>query len=517
MKRHQHTQQYPNDTAVISAKGTARVRDGHLWIYRSDVIGRPKVETGSIVRVVDNRGRFVAQAHFGAESEITLRLISKEEIEINREFWRGRLLAAAGWRRRIVTDTDAYRLIHSEGDYLPGLIIDRYGDCFVLQTLTRGMDALKPMWTELLVEEFQPRLIVERNDAKVRQLEGLPMINSVLYSKDGSNAAEFVITENGIKFHVDLLGGQKTGAFLDQRENRAAVMNYASGRGLDCFSFHGSFALHLASDCDTVTAIDISEPAIERGAPPGGIIAIACHRGTARAQDRKRTVQPVIVVRDCLPIGEGLLRTIAIGIVARPDRTGDAVHGQSTGSQAAEPVIGVGHPFAHSAIKPGVGLKPAQIVTVIDIAGVCGIEPAAFGYDFGCDPVQRIVVVGEDRAVALAQARAVAVGVVSIGFVVGRVVSSGRGQSCGTGARAVTSWTCRRREVPRLHSVQRHVDLMRPVTLGIDQFGDLAIGRVAVGYLGNLDSRADTLAHLRHLAVSIVDRAGDPVCPLRAC
>lgn len=288
MKRIQQTQQHPKDTAVISAKGAARVRDGHLWIYRSDVTGRPKVETGSVVRVADNRGRFLAQAHFGAESEITLRLISKEEAGINREFWRGRLLAAAEWRRRIVTDTDAYRLIHSEGDYLPGLIIDRYGDCFVLQTLTRGMDVLKPMWTELLVEEFQPRLIVERNDAKVRQLEGLPMINSVLYQKahvvppsngldkendptssenlppKGGTTNELLITENGIKFHVDLLEGQKTGAFLDQRENRAAAMNYATGRGLDCFSFHGSFALHLASDCDTVTAIDISEPAIER-------------------------------------------------------------------------------------------------------------------------------------------------------------------------------------------------------------------------------------------------------------
>ena len=268
MKRHQQTQEYSNDTAVISAKGAARAREGHLWIYRSDVIGRPKVASGSVVRVADHRGRFVGWAHFGAETEITLRLLSKTEDTIDREFWRRRLLAAADWRRRVVADADAYRLVHAEGDYLPGLIVDRYGDCFVLQTLTRGMDALKPMWTELLVEEFQPRLIVERNDAKVRQLEGLPMVNSVLYSAVGQAASlpvmsEFVITENGIKFQVDLLEGQKTGAFLDQRENRLAAMNYASGRGLDCFSFHGSFALHLASDCDSVTAVDISEPAIE--------------------------------------------------------------------------------------------------------------------------------------------------------------------------------------------------------------------------------------------------------------
>jgi len=149
------------------------------------------------------------------------------------------------------------------------------------------MDALKTMWVGLLVEEFNPRLIVERNDARVRQLEGLPMINSELYSALGQTVssptaskgadgedegkltvcptagADLVITENGIKFRIDLLGGQKTGAFLDQRENRAAAMRYARGRGLDCFSFHGSFALHMASGCERVTAVDVSEPAIE--------------------------------------------------------------------------------------------------------------------------------------------------------------------------------------------------------------------------------------------------------------
>ncbi|MGH9852781.1 MAG: hypothetical protein ACREBD_23340, partial [Blastocatellia bacterium] len=177
--------QKPNSSsssdAVVSAKGASRALSGHLWIYRSDVTQKPLVETGSIVRVVDQRGRFIARAHYGKESEITLRLISKDDIEIDRGFWLRRLRAAAAWRDRVVHDTDAYRLVHAEGDLLPGLIIDRYGDCFVLQTLTRGMDALKTMWVELLVEEFHPRLIVERNDAKVRQLEGLPMFNSVLY------------------------------------------------------------------------------------------------------------------------------------------------------------------------------------------------------------------------------------------------------------------------------------------------------------------------------------------------
>jgi 23S rRNA (cytosine1962-C5)-methyltransferase len=302
--------------AVVSAKGAARARSGHLWIYRSDVTRKPKAESGSVVRVVDHRGRFVARAHYGKESEITLRIISKDDVEITRDFWLARLRAGARWRERVVSDTDAYRLVHAEGDLLPGLIIDRYGDCFALQTLTRGMEALKAMWTDLLIEEFHPRLIVERNDAKVRQFEGLPMINSLLYPIVGQTtwerrhpcpptsvsrslpetpqagmpalpgslpvppqaaveedkdklpvwptaADDLFITENGIRFRIDLFEGQKTGAFLDQRENRAAAMRYARGRGLDCFSFHGSFALHMAKGCERVTAVDISEPAIK--------------------------------------------------------------------------------------------------------------------------------------------------------------------------------------------------------------------------------------------------------------
>lgn len=251
--------------AVLSPKGVARVRAGHLWIYRSDVTQRPRAESGSVVRVLDQRGRVLAWAHYGHESEITLRLLSKEEAAPDRDFWRARLHAAIAWRRRIIADADAYRLVHAEGDLLPGLIIDRYGDGCVLQTLTRGMDALKQMWVELLVAALQPRLLVERNDAKVRQLEGLPLINGVLYQAEGrAGETEFVVSENGLSFAVDLLAGQKTGAFLDQRENRALVREYARGRGLDCFSFHGSFALHLARGCDHVTALDISEPAIAR-------------------------------------------------------------------------------------------------------------------------------------------------------------------------------------------------------------------------------------------------------------
>jgi 23S rRNA (cytosine1962-C5)-methyltransferase len=258
---------------IITSKGVERLRAGHLWIFRSDCLQTPHVaDSGSITRVVDKRNRFVAWALFGAESEITLRVISKTDYaetkntpEFWRAFWRDRLLAAYEWRKRVVGKAEAYRLIHAEGDWLPGLIVDRYGDAFAMQTLSRGMDALKEMWVELLIDLFDPRLIVERNDVKVRQLEGLPLRSGVLYQKPKANAAtEFQITENGLKYWVDLIGGQKTGAFLDQRENRAAARAYARGRGLDCFSFHGSFALHLAKGCDHVTALDISAPALER-------------------------------------------------------------------------------------------------------------------------------------------------------------------------------------------------------------------------------------------------------------
>jgi 23S rRNA (cytosine1962-C5)-methyltransferase len=260
---------------IIAPKGVERIRAGHLWVFRSDVLQAPHVaDSGAITRVLDKRHRFVAWALFGAESEITLRVISRTDYaesdntpEFWRVFWCERLLSAYDWRKRVVGKAEAYRLVHAEGDGLPGLIIDRYGDAFVLQTLARGMDARKALWVELLRELFDPRLIVERNDVKVRPLEGLPMQSGVLYQKPGASAAtEFQITENGLQYWVDLIGGQKTGAFLDQRENRAAAMRYARGRGLDCFSFHGSFALHLAKGCEQVTALDISAPALERAA-----------------------------------------------------------------------------------------------------------------------------------------------------------------------------------------------------------------------------------------------------------
>ena len=253
--------------AVLTPRGVERARTGHLWIYRSDVAKLHNAATGDVVRVEDRRGAFIGWAHYGAESEISLRFLSWSEAPIDDAFWRERLVAATEWRKQVAADAECYRLVHAEGDLLPGLVIDRYRDVFVIQTLTRGMDRLKAMWTALLVESFNPRLMIERNDAKVRGLEGLPLISGILYHDAESadlQSYEFEFVENGIKFTVDPIEGQKTGAFLDQRENRAAAMRYARGRGLDCFSFHGSFALHLARRCDRVTAIDISLPAVER-------------------------------------------------------------------------------------------------------------------------------------------------------------------------------------------------------------------------------------------------------------
>jgi len=259
----QATSNAAGPAAQISARGTERLRSGHLWIYRSDVLDITNASSGDIVRVHDNRGKRLAWAHYGAESEITLRIVSNLDEAPDREFWKSRLRSARLWRDQIRNGRTSYRVIHAEGDLLPGLIVDRYADALSLQTLTRGMDKLKSLWTELLLDEFHPSVIVERNDAKVRELEGLPILSGVL-TGDESKASGVQINENGVVFEVDLLGGQKTGAFLDQTENREAASRYAWGEALDCFSFQGSFALQLAKNCKNVTAIDISEPAIER-------------------------------------------------------------------------------------------------------------------------------------------------------------------------------------------------------------------------------------------------------------
>ena len=248
-------------TVRVNKKGADRVRHGHLWIYRSDVI-EVDAEGGSVVSVRDERGNFIGQALYSDASQIALRFLTQGTEEINRDWWRSRIKEAAE-RRRIPADTNAYRVVYSEGDLLPSLIVDRYADVLVLQTLSQGTDAVKSMLVELLVEEFNPRAIVERNEARVRELEGLPLISGAIY---GEAPDELETLQHGLKFLVAPSGGQKTGSFLDQRENRIAARHAAQttnhGGALDCFTFNGAFALHLAGVCEHVIGIDISGEAI---------------------------------------------------------------------------------------------------------------------------------------------------------------------------------------------------------------------------------------------------------------
>ncbi len=236
------------------------MRAGHLWIYKSDVVDTASAEGGSVVAVQDQHGNFIGQALFSDSSEIALRLLTQTEEAIDRGWWRRRILEAAARRRGISSDANAYRLIYAEGDLLPSLIIDRYHDVLAVQTLSQGTEAVKSMLVELLVEEFAPRAVIERNDVRVRALEGLEMIAGPLF---GQAPDQLEIVEHGVRLIVVPLGGQKTGSFLDQRENRLAARAVAHGNGLDCFTFNGAFALHLASVCASVTGIDISADAIQ--------------------------------------------------------------------------------------------------------------------------------------------------------------------------------------------------------------------------------------------------------------
>lgn len=246
-------------SVVISPRGVERVRAGHLWIYRSDV-REARAQPGAIVRVTDERARFHGWAFYSDKSQIAVRLLTREDKPVGREFFVERLQQAANYRKRVVENSDAYRLAYSEGDLLPSIIIDRYGDYLVLQTLSQGAERVKELLVELLVELFAPKGILERNDPRVRLLEGLDQRISVLH---GEVPPEIVAKENGVSFLCDLAKGQKTGSFLDQRENHLAARRYASGNVLDCFSYHGGFALTIADRCEHVESVEMAPSAIE--------------------------------------------------------------------------------------------------------------------------------------------------------------------------------------------------------------------------------------------------------------
>jgi 23S rRNA (cytosine1962-C5)-methyltransferase len=246
-------------SVVISTRGVERLRLGHPWVYRSDVRSA-QAEAGAIVRVMDERGRFHGRAFYSDKSQIAVRLLTRENVPVDRAFFTERLRRAAAYRETVVENTDAYRLVHGEADLLPSIVIDRYGDYLVVQTLSQASERQKDLIVEILVELFSPEGILERNDPKVRLLEGLPQSVSVLR---GDVPAEILAKENGITFVYDLAKGQKTGSFLDQRENHWAARRYASGEVLDCFSYQGGFALTVAEECEHVEGIDMGAAAVQ--------------------------------------------------------------------------------------------------------------------------------------------------------------------------------------------------------------------------------------------------------------
>jgi len=246
-------------SVVISQRGVERLRSGHLWVYRSDV-NSAQAEPGAVVRLTDDRGRFHGRAFYSDKSQIAVRLLTREDVPVNRAFFAKRLERAADYRKLVVENSEAYRLVYSEGDLLPSLIVDRYGDYLVVQTLSQSTERFKRLFVEILVEMFSPKGVLERNDPKVRLLEGLDQRVGVLH---GEVPSEILVKENGVTFTHDLPKGQKTGSFLDQRENHWAARRFASGDVLDCFSYQGGFALTVAEKATHVEGIEMAPIAIE--------------------------------------------------------------------------------------------------------------------------------------------------------------------------------------------------------------------------------------------------------------
>ena len=298
--------QHAEPSVKLSSRGAARLEARHPWVYRSDIVGDKEIPPGAVVRVFDPRGKFLGTALYSSSSQIAIRMISHGSVADLPALVAERIRAAIAYRKELVSNTDAYRIVFSEADFLPGLIIDRYSDVISLQILTQAMDVapvreaivetlrqIQPVWgwapssVQVHVgagaltcpaerssaiacdqgnpgfattEELQPAGIVERVEARIRELERLPPLQSRLLWGEKSST---VINMNGVRFHYDAFEGQKTGAFLDQRENYAAAAEYAHGEALDAFCYQGGFALHVATRCSSVTGVDSSRPALE--------------------------------------------------------------------------------------------------------------------------------------------------------------------------------------------------------------------------------------------------------------
>ena len=249
------------DSVTVNRRGEKRWAAGHPWIFRSDVLEKPAAPAGA-VRVVSARGKAIGTALWSPKSEISLRMIDRDPgAEIDSKWWHARIATAVRRRTGVAGSATAYRLVHGEADGCPSLVCDRYGEHLVVQLLSAGLERYREEIVDALVALIAPAGILARNDVAVRTREGLARNVEALY---GQVPREIEVEENGVRYLAAPWDGQKTGAFLDQRENRALVSGIARGRALDCFSYHGSFALHLAGRADTVTALDSSAPALER-------------------------------------------------------------------------------------------------------------------------------------------------------------------------------------------------------------------------------------------------------------
>jgi 23S rRNA (cytosine1962-C5)-methyltransferase len=251
-------------SVTVTARGALRLKGGHLWVYRSDIARAEGVAPGALVHVCDERGRRLGSALYSSSSQIAIRLLASKVPSENEllTLLQHRIDEAIRFRQQNVHDADSYRVVFSEADLLPGLIVDKYNDMLAMQVLTQAFDRddIRQAVTEKLAEHYPGNSLLDRVDPHIRELEQLPARESQPVSAEKSAT---IFTLNGVRFHFDGSGGQKTGAFLDQRENYAAAARYAHGEALDVFCYQGGFALHLAPRCSQVTGIDSSRPALE--------------------------------------------------------------------------------------------------------------------------------------------------------------------------------------------------------------------------------------------------------------
>jgi len=247
---------------TITQRAALRLRHGHVWVYRSDLSRVPELKQGALVSVSDERGNLIGTAFYSTSSQIALRMMSSGPVSNVEELVRERIRNAIRLRSEWVENSDSYRLVFSEADQLPGLVVDKYNDIVTVQFLTQATDQewFRKALVETVQEEVKPAAIIERVEERIRELEQLPGRESGVIA--GEKTAT-IFQLNGVRFHFSALEGQKTGAFLDQRENYAAATKYAHGEAMDVFTYQGGFALHLARKCEHVTGVDVSRAALE--------------------------------------------------------------------------------------------------------------------------------------------------------------------------------------------------------------------------------------------------------------